>query len=106
MKTLSTLGLAKRARACKIGETQVYESIQSIHLIFLASDVGPATKNKVEGKCHHYQIPIIEAYTREQLSQSVGTKNTVVIGITDQGFSALFKEEPHGENHQGNPGRK
>lgn len=94
---LSTLGLAKRAGALKIGETQVYQSIQSIRLLFLASDVGPSTKNKVEGKCHFYQIPIIDAYNREELSKSIGTLNTVVIGVTDAGFIPLFKEDPHGQ---------
>jgi ribosomal protein L7Ae-like RNA K-turn-binding protein len=95
--SLSTLGLAKRAGVIKVGETQVYESIQSIHLLFLASDVGPSTKNKVEGKCHHYHIPVIARYSRDELSKSIGTLNTVMIGITDAGFIALFKEDLHGQ---------
>jgi ribosomal protein L7Ae-like RNA K-turn-binding protein len=94
---LTTLGLAKRAGALKIGETRVYESIQSIRLMFLASDVGPSTKNKVEGKCHHYNIPIISSFTRDELSKSIGTLNTVVIGVSDPGFIALFKEDLHGQ---------
>jgi ribosomal protein L7Ae-like RNA K-turn-binding protein len=94
---LSTLGLAKRAGVLKIGETQVYESIQSIRLLFLASDVGPSTKNKVEGKCHFYQIPINASFNRDQLSKSIGTLNTVMIGVVDAGFIELFKEDPHGQ---------
>jgi ribosomal protein L7Ae-like RNA K-turn-binding protein len=94
---LSTLGLAKRASALVLGETKVYEQITKLHLLFLASDVGQATKNKVEGKCHHYGIPIDASYNRDQLSAALGTLNSVVVGVTDAGFATLLKEDSDGQ---------
>lgn len=96
-KRLLTLGLAKRASALVVGETKVYEQITKHHLLFLASDVGQATKNKVEGKCHHYGIEIDASFTREQLSAALGTQNTVVVGVTDAGFARLLKEDSDGQ---------
>lgn len=98
MKTISgTLGLARKARALYIGETQVYEAIEHIKLLLLASDVGDATKRKVEQKAFHYQIPIRQPLSRDELSHAIGTTNTVVIGLKDPGFIQLIlKEDQHG----------
>lgn len=103
-KRLSTLGLAKRASALVLGETKVYEHITKLHLLLLASDVGPSTKNKVEGKCHHYGIPIDGSLTREQLSSALGTQNTVVVGVLDAGFATLLQEDSDGQTKR-NEGR-
>lgn len=98
MKTISgTLGLARKARALYIGEMRVYEAIEHIQLLVLASDVGNATKRKVEQKAYHYHIPIIQPLTRDELSQAIGTTNTVVVGLKDPGFIQLIlKEDQHG----------
>jgi len=96
-KRLSTLGLAKRASALILGETKVYESITSICYLFLASDAGAATKNKVEGKCHHYGIEVDTSFNRTELSTALGTLNTVVVGLVDSGFMSLLKESTDGQ---------
>lgn len=96
-KRFSTLGLAKRAGALRLGETKVYENIQAIRYLFLASDAGPSTTNKVEGKCHHYGIVVDRSFTREQLSNALGTQNTVVVGVVDAGFTSLFQEDKDGQ---------
>lgn len=98
MKNITgTLGLARKARALYIGEMRVYEAIEELKLLILASDVGVATKRKVEQKAFHYQIPILRSFTRDQLSQAIGTTNTVVIGLKDPGFIHLIlKEDQHG----------
>ena len=98
MKTITgTLGLARKARALYIGETRVYEAIQDVKLLLLASDVGVATKRKVEQKAFHYNIPIVQPLTRAEMSQAIGTNNTVVIGLKDPGFIHLIlKEDQHG----------
>jgi ribosomal protein L7Ae-like RNA K-turn-binding protein len=96
-KRLTTLGLAKRANALLVGETKVYEQITSVRCLFLASDAGAATKNKVEGKCHHYGIPVDTSFDRTQISTALGTLNTVVVGVVDAGFTSLLKEDTDGQ---------
>jgi ribosomal protein L7Ae-like RNA K-turn-binding protein len=98
MKNITgTLGLARKARALYIGETRVYEAIADLKLLILAHDVGVATKRKVEQKAFHYQIPILQSLSRDELSQAIGTTNTVVIGLKDPGFIHLIlKEDQHG----------
>jgi len=96
-KRLTTLGLAKRASALVLGETKVYEQITAVRYLFLASDAGAATTNKVEGKCHHYGIPVDRSFDRTDLSTALGTLNTVVVGVVDDGFTSLLKEDTDGQ---------
>ncbi|WP_017548547.1 L7Ae/L30e/S12e/Gadd45 family ribosomal protein [Salinicoccus carnicancri] len=93
-KILNLLGLAKRAGRLTTGEEKTMESVRdrSAKLVFLASDAGASTAKKIKDKCSYYDIPLIDEYANEELSQATGASNRVVLSITDPGFSKKMLE--------------
>ena len=92
-KTLSTLGLAYRAKKAVLGE-EVLNRIGRVKLIFLASDISVKSRERYEKKCHYYGIEHIDDYDGQQLSAALGRNNVKVIGIIDDGFvKALLKDK-------------
>lgn len=87
-KLLGLLGLAQRARQLTTGEELVVDAIvkQKIALIFLASDTGVNTKKKITDKASFNQIPVIEIFNTDQLTQAIGQPRKV-IGVNDPGFA-------------------
>ena len=64
-----------------------------IKMIFVASDSSQATIEKVEKKGIYYNIPVIKKYSTDELSQALGTQNSKVIGLKDQGIKKAIKVE-------------
>jgi len=92
-KTLQLLSLIKKANKLITGEEFVTDAIrkQKVFLVFLASDAGVNTSKKIHDKAKYYNIPLIDSYTSEELSNSIGKKR-MVIGITDLGFATSIKK--------------
>jgi ribosomal protein L7Ae-like RNA K-turn-binding protein len=93
-KTLNNLGLCMKAGYVITGEEMVTEYIKSkkVFYIFLASDAGANTKKKITDKAKFYNVDICESYSSDLLSQSIGKKGRMVVGITDLGFSKLLRK--------------
>ncbi|MFD1411201.1 YlxQ-related RNA-binding protein [Lapidilactobacillus gannanensis] len=87
-QVLQRLGLARRAQKLVLGEEFVVAAAQKqqLALIFLASDTGTNTYKRIKNKANFYQIPLIEIFTADQLSQAIGQARKV-IGVTDAGFA-------------------
>lgn len=92
-KLLNLIGMAQRAGKLVTGEDQTVKEIQRqrVNLVFLASNVGPSTRKKVEDKCQSYHIPCSKEVTHEELSQAIG-RPRMVVGIQDSGFAKRFLE--------------
>ncbi len=92
-KTLQLLSLIKKANKLITGEEFVTDAIrkQKVFLVFLASDAGVNTSKKIHDKTKYYNIPLIDSYTSEELSNAIGKKR-MVIGITDLGFATSIKK--------------
>ncbi len=87
-KALSLLGLAKRAHQLIDGEERVLKACKTktIKLIVLASDAGENITKKMKQKAHFYTIPLIDDFTKTEITQAIGQLRTVV-AITDSGFA-------------------
>ena len=92
-KTLQLLSLIKKANKLLTGEEFVTDAIRKnkVYLVFLASDAGVNTTKKIKDKKKYYDIPLINTYTSDELSNAIGKKR-MVIGITDLGFATSIKK--------------
>ena len=90
----SLLGLAMRARKLATGESAL-KAVQSqqAHLVFIASDASDNTKKKYIDKCTYYHVDYSVAGTSEELSNSVGKINRMVIAVLDAGFAKSMKSK-------------
>ncbi len=62
-----------------------------VHLVFLASDTAVHTDKKVRALASALDVPLIDQYSREEISHAVGRTNRTVLGVTDEGFAGRFK---------------
>lgn len=94
-KVLNYLGIARRAGFIVMGTDAVLDNLRfgKIKMIFVASDSSQATIEKVEKKGIYYHIPVIKKYSTDELSQALGTQNSKVIGLKDQGIKKAIKVE-------------
>lgn len=92
-KSLQTLGLAQVAGGLISGEDQVLKAIKNkqAKLVLLARDAGVNTQKKLTDKCQTYQIPLIECYSRQELTQALGKKRLICCFI-DNGFAKLWQQ--------------
>lgn len=88
-KILSLLGLCQRARLLTSGEEMSLERIKNkgAKLVFLASDAGFNTQKRIRDKSSFYEVPIIDSFTSEELSQAIGKSNRKVLVVKDSGFA-------------------
>ena len=94
-KTLSLLGLARRANKIIFGEV-ILERIRTVKFMFIASDASEKTKERYLKKCSYYGIPCLTVYDSDTLALAIGRNNTKTIGITEEGFAKGFIKEIEG----------
>lgn len=82
------LGLANRARKLVSGEELVLNEIKKRHakLVILSNDASNATRKKIQDKCQHYQVPLVQVGDRETLGHAIGKDQRVALAVTDEGF--------------------
>ena len=91
---LNNLGLCQKASGLISGENIVIEGIRSgkVFYLFLANDASSNTQKKLKAKAAFYHIEINEEFSSIELSQAIGKKNRMVIGIVNQGFLKILKK--------------
>ncbi|GEK88149.1 LSU ribosomal protein L7AE [Alkalibacterium putridalgicola] len=84
---LNLLGLAQRAGKLISGEALVLQSVRSnkAKIVCLASDASDNTSKQFLNKCEYYDVPLVTAFTREQISHALG-KDRTVCALMDDGF--------------------
>ncbi len=94
-KVLNLLGLARKAGKTILGTDSVIKLLPSkqIKLIFIANDTSFATYDKIDKKAYFYQVPTINQFSCEELSQALGVNAIKIIGISDIGFAQAIKKE-------------
>ena len=90
--TLNLLGLAYKASKIVIGFDDVLLKIKKIKLIFISNELSINSVNKLKKESEKYNILIMDKFSKEELSHSIGKKNISVIGIIDEGFKKLMIE--------------
>ena len=86
-RALNLLGLAQRAGKLISGEALVLQSVRSnkAKLVCLASDASDNTSKQFLNKCEYYDVPLVTAFSREELSHALG-KDRTVCALMDDGF--------------------
>lgn len=91
---LNTLGLAARARKVVTGETLITKiRSNEIEFVIVAHDASDNSKKKITDKCKSYNVDYVIAGTISELSNAIGKKNRVAVGIQDAGFTKILKEK-------------
>ena len=92
-RLLSQLGLAQRAGKLVTGDDIVYKAIRNkqAQLVFVAGDASNNTKKKFRDKCQTYHVPLVIGFTRDELGDSIGKLDRVIVAVTDNGFASMMK---------------
>ena len=91
-KTLSQLGLCRRAGKLETGEEPVLISIteQNAKLVIFSTDISEQTAKKIIDKCNTYKVPYVQLFDRYELGAAVGHAARVVVAIKDKGFATMI----------------
>ena len=93
-RLLGLLGLARRAGKLEIGEALTAETVAAgkARAIFLASDIGEATRRKVMR--HDERVPVFTVpHDKETLGASLGFPGCAVCCLTDVGMARAAAEQ-------------
>jgi len=91
---LKLLGFINKTGKLLSGSDIVIDGVrrQKVCLVICANDASENTKKVISDKTTYYQVPLIFAYSSEELSLAIGKKNRMIIGITDSGFAKKILE--------------
>jgi len=95
-KTLSLLGIAKKAGLLAIGSEQTAISARQgkAHLIISASDASPGTIRRAKSNADMYETNYIAvSYTKFELGSITGRGSPGVLAILDKGLAKNFSEK-------------
>lgn len=100
---IKTLGLVRRARKLIVGTELTVKGVRTnrVKLVLLAIDASNNTKKQIYDKCKTYNVDVIDIFSSEEISNSIGKKNIKVIGIIDQGFSKALLNQAKEVNSNG-----
>lgn len=89
---LQTLGLAKRASAVVTGE-ELLKAISNhkIYYLILANNSSSRTKKQYRDKSNTYNVAVNDAFSIEEISNALGLKNRVAVGIDNKGLAETLK---------------
>ncbi len=90
-KVLSLLGFAMKSRKLLSGTRSVERGIreQKVMLLIASKEMS---QNALERLIYQREIPVIQAYSVEELSRVIGKKNRHIIGITDPAMAKAMLE--------------
>lgn len=105
-KTLSMLGLCRKAGRARTGGYQTEEAVKRGHacLVLIAEDASDRTKKSLRDMCTYYEVPFLIAGTKDEISAAVGQSNRSSVCVTDRGFADRISEMISGTDEDG--GRK
>ncbi len=83
-----------RAGKLVTGDEGVMAAVKSgdAKLVIVAEDASDNTRKKMNDKCRSYRVPIMEFGSRDELGQSIGKAERVVIAVTDKGFAQMLEK--------------
>ena len=93
-KTLSMLGLAKRAGKVVSGEFSVEKAVKSgkAYLVIVAEDASSNTRKNFSDMCTYYKLPLIVTGTKETLGHAIGCEFRASVAVTDSGFAQSIEK--------------
>lgn len=102
-KFLNLLGITHRAGKLISGEGAVTTTLQNnqAHLVLVANDASLRTKDKFNKKCFFYNVQILDDFTCDELSKSIGKPMRKIIAVTDRGFAKALIKLKRGDEDEG-----
>lgn len=93
-KLLGLLGLARRAGKLAVGFRAVEQLVRRGEqpLVIVARDAGAAQKGKIAG-WEPLRGLVDDVLDREQMAQSMGREQLIVVGLADAGFIKGIRRE-------------
>ena len=93
-KTLSMLGLARRAGRVVSGEFSVEKAVRSgkAYLVIVAEDVSDNTRKNFTEMCTYYKLPLIFTGTKETLGHAIGCELRASAAVTDSGLAKSIEK--------------
>lgn len=92
-RALNYIGIAKKAGAIEIGETETGAVMRAGkgRILILASDASDNAKRRAENFVFGTQAPLVVLpFTKEELSDISGTNGFSMAAFTDVGLAAVF----------------
>lgn len=88
-KFFSLLGLCKRAGKLAAGEVAAEQAVRKkqAQLLILAEDASKNTKKKFTNSAAYYEVPLVEAGTKQELGRAIGGDVRSIIAVTEDGFA-------------------
>ena len=89
------LGLAQKAGKLASGDFAVRAALKGgeAKLLILAADAAVNSKKDFLFLAKEYQVPVIEAATRDLLGSSIGKAHRTAVVVLDSGFAAMLQKE-------------
>ena len=93
-KFFSLLGLCKRAGKLAAGEVAAEQAVRKkqAYLLILSEDASKNTKKKFINSAAYYELPLIEAGTKQELGRAIGADMRSIIAITEEGFAKKLRQ--------------
>lgn len=92
-KTLSLLGLMRKANAIAVGETNTGGAVRAgkAKLLLLASDASDNARSRARGFTHGRDVVTVTLpFTKDEIAAHVGVSGCAMAAITDIGFANAF----------------
>jgi Ribosomal protein HS6-type (S12/L30/L7a) len=92
-KALNYIGIARKAGAIEIGETNTGAAVRAGkgRILIIAADASDNAKRRAENFVNETQTPIITLpFTKAELSEASGTAGCSMAAFTDVGLAAVF----------------
>ena len=92
-KALGYIGIAKKAGALSVGETNAGAAVRAGkgRVLLLASDASPNARHRAEGFVNGTQTPLVTVpFTKAELSDATGLAGCSMAAFTDVGLAAVF----------------
>ncbi len=88
-KALGLVGLGLRGRLAVVGVQQVRDAARRgrLKVALVALDASPNSLNKVSPLLSARGVPVIGAFSGEELGNVAGRESVAVIGVTDSGLA-------------------
>lgn len=88
-KTISMIGLAKRAGKVVSGEFSVDKAVKAFraYLVIVAEDTSVNSKKHYQDMCTFYEVPLIYAGTKDDLGHAIGCEFRASVAILDEGLA-------------------
>ncbi|NLJ34064.1 MAG: 50S ribosomal protein L7ae [Firmicutes bacterium] len=94
MKGLNLLGLAQRAGKVVSGQFACEQAMRrgQAHLILLATDAAPNTREKFIGLCKRKGIPYLSWNLKGEMGFIIGKPQRAVVAIIDENFATALAQ--------------